>query len=83
VTYLDAAQDRITRAANVELGQMAMAARLGNAEKKSWKRWWQKHQARMRSASGQIGLAGEGLERAIAALAARNPEYIVRGGASG
>jgi hypothetical protein len=78
--YLDAAQDRITHDGHVRMANAAMAARLGNAENKSWRRWWSKQQARIKGASGSIGLTGESLERAVFGLAMRNPEYVVVGG---
>jgi hypothetical protein len=81
VIYLDAAQDRVTLHGHTRMSELALAARLGNAEQKSWRRWWSKQQGRIKKLTGQTALTGQALENAITGLAARNPEYVVRGAA--
>jgi hypothetical protein len=78
LAYLDAAEERQER----DFRESVEAVRLGTIfahDGRAYGRWNQRRRSSGSAPSGGGGLTGMALERAIFGLAARNPEYVVRG----
>lgn len=74
VLYTDMADLRLA----ARFDEMVIAARIGNADQKSYNRW-RARRGRQRIAAAGKALTGERLERAVMGLAAQHPEYVVVG----